>query len=169
METRAVGERGEPANDGPPGTRSVVDLNIPEREDTHNEFKETFSLAVKGGSSQDVKMEAAVAAFTNADGGRLFVGVNDSGKQSGLKRDLMQYGSIDKLELAIRDFVNSKLGGTAQMEFGFSGEDYLVIEVAKRRRRWVYVDGAFYVREGNRSCRMNPQDTAEYQEERRPA
>ena len=168
-EARAAGEHGEPANDGPPGARRVVDLNIPEREDTRNEFKETFSLAVKGGSSQDVKMEAAVAAFTNADGGRLFVGVNDSGKQSGLERDMKKYGSTDKLELAIRDFVNSKLGGTAQMEFGFSGEDYLVIEVAKSRRRWVYVDGAFYVREGNRSRRMNPQETAEYQEERRPA
>ncbi len=172
-EMQAAGERGaEPADVVPPKAGHTVDLKIPKREDMHNEFKETFSFAVKDGSSKIVKMEAvmAVAAFTNAEGGRLFIGVNDDGEPVGLGRDLRQCkDSSDKLELAIRDFVKSKLNGVVHMEFGFSGKDYLVIEVAKRKRNFVYVGNDFYVRDGNSSRWLSPRETAEYQNEYRPA
>lgn len=158
----------EPVGDGPPKAESNVNLKIPEREDVHNEFKETFSVPVNGGKSNEIKMEVveAVAAFTNAEGGRLFIGVNNDGKPAGLQRDLKQYyNSSDKLESAILDFVKSKLNGAVRMEFGFSGEEYLVISVAKRRRRFVYVGKDFCVREGNTSRKLSPRETAEYQEE----
>ena len=149
-----------------------VDLTIPEREGTHNEFKETFTVPVDGGSVDMVRMAVArtVAAFTNTEGGRLFIGVDDCGKVAGLKRDLKKYhGSTDKLELAIRNFVDSKLSRVVRMEFGFSGEDYLVIKVAKRRRLPVFIGGVFYVRDGNRSLPLNAEESAKYQEEHRPA
>ena len=166
------GRGAEPAGDAPPEAEHVVDLKIAEDEDTYNEFKETFSVPAEGGKSKEIKMEVAVtvAAFANTEGGRLFIGVNNDRKPVGLKRDLRQHGdSTDKLQLAIRDFVNSKLNGVVRMEFGFRDKDYLVIEVAKRRRRWVYADNEFYVREGNRSRKLNTQEAAEYQEEHRPA
>lgn len=148
-----------------------TNLFIPEREDQHNEFKETFSVPVYGGKANDVKMEVAVtvAAFANADGGRLFIGVNDDGEPVGLEKDMGRYGnSSDKLERAIRDFVGSRLEGPVRMKFGFGGGGYLVIDVVRRRRGWVYVGGEFYVREGNRSRKMNAREAAGYQEEYRP-
>ena len=166
------GRGAEPAGDAPPEAGHAVDLKIPEREDTRNEFKETFSVPAEGGKSNEIKMEVAiaVAAFANAEGGRLFIGVNDDGKPVGLKRDLRQCGdSIDKLESTIRNFVSSKLKGTVHMEFEFSGEDYLVIEVDKRRGRFVYVGDDFYIREGNTSRKLSPREALEYGNEHQSA
>ena len=163
---------GGPPEVGPPEVGHKVDLNIPEREDTHNEFKETFSVPVKDGKAEDVKMAVVktVAAFANTEGGRLFIGVNDDGKPAGLRKDLKQHkNSNDKLELAIRDFVRSKLKGPVRMEFDFSGEDYLVISIAKRKRRFVYVGNEFYIRDGNSSRKLSPLETVEYRDEYRPA
>lgn len=161
-----------PAGNTSPEAEHAVDLKIPEREDTRNEFKETFSVPAEGGKSNEIKMEAviAVAAFANAEGGRLFIGVNDDGKPVGLKRDLRQCGnSSDKLQLAIRDFVKSRLTGMVRMEFGFNGKKYLVIEVAKRKSRFVYVGDDFYIREGNTSRKLNPREAFEYGNEHRSA
>lgn len=166
-EMQATGESGvEPAGDEPPKIEHVVGLNIPEREDKHNEFKETFSIPTQGGKSNDIRMEVviAVAAFTNTDGGRLFIGVNDDGEPVGL-RDLKHYKNTDKMESAIQDFVHNKLEGIVDIDFEFSGEDYLVIHVTKRKHNWVYINREFYVREGNRSRKMSAQETAEYQKE----
>ena len=144
-----------------------VDLIIPEREDPHNEFKETFSVPVDGNKSNVVKMEVAitVAAFVNAKGGRLFIGVRDDGTVAGLIKDLKQYKNTDKLELAIRDFLNAKLSSLIDIEFGFSGNDYLVIVVPKHKTgNWVYTkDGCFYVRHGNQNLELNAERTSIYQ------
>ena len=145
-----------------------MDLSIPEREDEYNEFKETFSVPVSGGKSNDVKMEVVttVAAFANANGGRLFVGVRDDGKPVGLKKDLnQQNNSTDDLEQAIRNFLRARLDSIVDVEFRFSGEEYLVIVVPKRKTgSWVYTkDEDFYVRHGNQSLRLSPKQTAEYQ------
>ena len=144
---------------------------IPEREDTYNEFKETFSVAVRGGGrSNEIKMEVAigVAAFANAKGGRLFVGVRDDRAVAGLGRDLKQYKNTDSLELAIRNYLKSRFGKMLDIEFGFNDEDYLVISVPKcKAGDWVYVDNEhFYVRDGNQSRKLTPKETAEYQRER---
>ena len=142
-------------------------LTIPVREDTHNEFKETFSVPMRGGKSDTVKMEVAiaVAAFANAEGGRLFVGVSDDGTPSKLKKDLSQYKNTDKLELAIRDFLAAKLSSLVDVEFGFSGDEYMVIVVPKHKTgKWVYTkDGDFFVHRGNQSRKLNSEQTADYQ------
>ena len=149
-------------------TSRDVNLTIPIREDAHNEFKETFSVPMHGGKSDTVKMEVAiaVAAFANAKGGRLFVGVSDDGTPSKLKKDLSQYKNTDKLELAIRNFLDAKLGSLVDVEFGFSGDEYVVIVVPKHKTgKWVYIgDGDFFVRRGNQSRKLNPEQTADYQD-----
>ena len=144
-----------------------MDLSIPEREDEYNEFKETFSVPVSGGKSNDVKMEVVttVAAFANANGGRLFVGVRDDGKPVGLKKDLnQQNNSTDDLEQTIRNFLRARLDSIVDVEFRFK-KDYLVIVVPKRKTgSWVYTnDEDFYVRHGNQSLKLSPKQTAEYQ------
>ena len=146
-------------------------FEIPKREDKRNEFKETFSVPVKDGKSDAVKEEVAitVAAFANTEGGRLFIGVNDKGEPAGLEKDLKKYGDFDKLELAIQNYIHTKLAVQVDMDFNFIGEDYLVISVTKRRRSFVYVGNNFYIRSGNSSRGLSPRETAEYQYEYRSA
>ena len=153
-----------------PSKAEDVDLAIPEREDTHNEFKETFSVPAKDNKSNkanEIKkaVAIAVAAFANTEGGRLFIGVNDGGKSVGLEKDLKVRKSLDGLQLAIRGSVRRHLWTLVDMKFGFSGEQYLVIEVPARKPRWVYVDGDFHVRYGNGSPMLNTQEAVEYQKE----
>lgn len=145
--------------------RGTPHVGIPEREDTHNEFKETFSVPVKGGKAKDVKMEVAitVAAFANAKGGRLFVGVRDDGTVAGLKRDLKQHKNADGLEQAVSNFLDSKLGSLVDVEFGFSGDDYLVVAVPKSKKLVFTTDGDLYVRRGNTSKKLTPAEAADYQ------
>ena len=147
-----------------------VDLTIPECEDGRNEFKATFSVPVKdtkANKSNEIKKEVAiaVAAFANAEGGRLFIGVDDGGKPVGLKKDLKVHENLDGLQSAIRNSVRDHLGVLVDMKFGFNGEQYLVIEIPARKPRWVYVDSDFHVRYGNTSPRLNTQKAAEYVKE----
>ena len=140
-EMRAAGERGaEPAGDASPEAGYAADLKIPEREDMRNEFKETFGIPTKGGKANDVKMEAAiaVAAFANAEGGRLYIGVNNDGEPVGLKKDLKQHKNQDGLESVIRSYLKDVLTSRVDIELTFR-DDWLVVEVRKRREnRWVY-------------------------------
>lgn len=143
------------------------DIPVPKSENECNEFKETFAVPVAGGNANNLKLEVAisVAAFANTEGGRLFVGVRDDGTPTGLKWDLKQYKKPDKLELAIRDYLKSKLGRPmGDVRFRFKGDVYLVIVIPKLKMDdWVYIEGDFYVRDGNRSQKLNSQETAEYQ------
>lgn len=144
-----------------------VDITVPKSEDECNEFKETFAVPVAGGNANDLKLEVAiaVAAFANTEGGRLFVGVRDDGTLAGLKWDLRRYKNLDKLQLAIRDYLKDKSGRPmSDVRFRFKGDDYLVIAIPKLGvDDWVYVEGDFYVRDGNRSQKLNSQETSEYQ------
>ncbi len=146
------------------GQRSV-NIGIPARENMHNEFKETFSVPTHGGRASDVKMEVAiaVAAFTNAEGGRVFIGVRNDGTPAGLEKDLKQHKNTDGLELAIRNFLDSKLKSLVDVGFDFSGDDYLVITVAKGKKLVFTTDGNLYVRRGNLSKKLTPADMADYQ------
>lgn len=160
--------RPKEAGDGPPEAGPMVDLKIPKDEDTHNEFKETFSVPVQGGKADDVKMMVAktVAAFANTEGGRLFIGVRDGGATVGLEKDLKRYKNADGLEQAVRNFLDSKLSSLVDVKFGFSrDDDYLVIVVPKHETgKWTYTkDGDFYVRRGNLSKKLTSAATAEYQ------
>ena len=55
------------------------------------------------------------------------------------------------------------------VEFGFRGDEYVVIVVPKHKTdKWVYTkDGDFFVRRGNQSRKLNPEQTADYQNSHR--
>lgn len=144
-----------------------INLDIPNTEDMHNEFKQTFGVPVDGGKANDIKFAVAkeVAAFWNAKGGRLFIGVHDDGHITGLKKDLKQHKDSDKLESAIRSYLGDTLDKPLTYELRFAENDeYLVIHIPIRKKgEWVYIDGEFFVREGNRAQKYTTQRASEYQ------
>ena len=85
-----------------------------------------------------------------------------------MKRDLKQYGSDDELQLAIRNYLDTKLDSLVDMRLDFSGNDYLVIEVPAQRQ-WVYVDNEFVVRRGNLSKTLKGRDGLNYRNTHRRA
>lgn len=79
------------------------------------EFKSTARVNLHTGKRDD-KMELVVAktlaAFLNAAGGTLLIGIDDSGSPLGLEADLgtMKQPDVDRFELWLRDHLQNKLG-----------------------------------------------------------
>lgn len=82
------------------------------------EFKSTARVNLHTGAKDD-KMEQVVAktlaAFLNADGGTLVIGVDDAGTPLGLDRDLgtMKAPDHDRFQLWLRDLLTTTLGPNA--------------------------------------------------------
>ena len=92
-------------------------------ENSVHEFKETFSLDLKrveNDSNYKIKKEGTIehsslktiAAFLNARGGTLFVGVSDDQKISGIERDVNQFHleSVDNFLLHFKNLVKNQIG-----------------------------------------------------------
>ena len=171
-------------------TVSKFDVTIPKDEDTWNEFKSTFQYDLQEETFRnngnivaadarrndrkklrdDIRKEISitVSAFTNQDGGRLFVGVNDDSTVLGLDRDLKEYqGSKDKFKLAIIDSLKTFLKNTAfiaKLKFEFVNADnkeYFIITVPKSTEP-VYLHFSniqeTYVRVQNSSQKFNTEE-----------
>lgn len=82
------------------------------------EFKSTARVNLHTGAKDD-KMEQVtaktLAAFLNADGGTLIIGVDDAGTPLGLDRDLgtMKAPDHDRFQLWLRDLLTTTLGPNA--------------------------------------------------------
>ena len=114
-------------------------------EDSHLEFKETFKVDVT--TKKELKclrdeVVKEIAAFMNADGGTLIIGVNDSQHIVGLDLDykfinLVRENQVKKTKLTeeIRDYVRQKLQDeTLETKYSVSvirvdGKDLCVIAV----------------------------------------
>lgn len=100
-----------------PQRASVAEL-VAAGESDRVEFKSTARVNVHTGAKDD-KMEQVIAktiaAFLNADGGTLLVGVDDDGVPLGLERDLgtMKAPDHDRFELWLRDLLTTCLGPNA--------------------------------------------------------
>lgn len=84
-------------------------------EDLHTEFKTSVIYPADNGMAIDAPLQTAkiisvIAGFLNADGGNLYIGVNDAGVPSGLKSDLDYFQSKDKMELYLGAAIRSQLG-----------------------------------------------------------
>lgn len=99
---------------GIPDTRSL----IADGESDRVEFKETARWNIREGK-KDARMEhvvaKTVAAFLNADGGTLLIGVTDQGETVGLQRDFstLREPDADRFELWLRDMLQTSLGKNA--------------------------------------------------------
>ncbi|MGF1889894.1 ATP-binding protein [Vibrio campbellii] len=92
-------------------------------ENSVNEFKETFSLdvrrfandrnyKVKKEDSIELSSLKTIAAFLNARGGTLFIGVSDDQKIIGVENEINQFHreSVDKFLLHFKNLVKEQIG-----------------------------------------------------------
>jgi predicted HTH transcriptional regulator len=124
----------------------------------------------------------AIAAFTNAQGGTLLIGVNDDGEILGLERDYSVLGNVDpdKFELHLRNFLNSALGEAfvaTKLKVTFpavNGVEICQVNVSPAQKP-LFVEMTdkngqaaekFYVRSGNSSQEMTHSEMHTYVSER---
>lgn len=98
-----------------PRPSSAIETVLAAGESRRVEFKSTARVNLHTGA-KDERMEQViaktVAAFLNADGGTLVIGVDDTGTPVGLDADLdtMKAPDLDRYELWLRDLLTTTLG-----------------------------------------------------------
>ena len=159
------------------GTRPLSEL-IRMGEGPSLEFKSTLQWDVVQDQQNKALREVSlktVAAFMNSGGGTLLIGVEDSGAIFGLERDLsLLGGSTDKFLQLFNSLVADRIG----VEFSqnvvarldtVDGAEICVVDVSKSPGA-AYVSGSrgseFYVRVGNTTRSLDPEETHAYLEQR---
>ncbi|MGB6244383.1 helix-turn-helix domain-containing protein [Gordonia sp. (in: high G+C Gram-positive bacteria)] len=100
-----------------PAPTSIPDL-LAAGESDQVEFKSTARINLRTGD-KDPRMETVIvktlAAFLNADGGTLLIGVDDDGRPLGLAPDYqtLRTPDADRYELWLRDLLSTTLGQNA--------------------------------------------------------
>lgn len=153
------------------------EARIQKGEGTQIEFKSTLRMNLHTGKS-DPKMEHAVlktlAAFMNAKGGTLFIGVNDEGEPVGLHQD--NFSNEDQLLLHLDNLIKSKLGGGAfaSIKTAFSeldGHRFLAVECEPAQSPVFLKNGQideFYIRAGASSPALPASHMHDYIQTRFP-
>jgi hypothetical protein len=139
---------------------------VAQGENAQLEFKETLEADTRTGEKLPALVLSAlktVAAFLNADGGTLLIGVADSGDIKGLQRDLALFGkanaNYDKLELKLRNLFRDRLDpnplGRVKVSFEHLPEGDVCRVDVKPQADITHVDGKeVYVRVGNRTEKL---------------
>ena len=179
--------------------KEPVNIEIPKKEDITNEFKETFRFDTKefklrnagqneaadGRKKEVKKIEAAikkevsiaVAAFANQQGGRLFIGVDDDGVVTGLKRDLKLYKNWDEYTRAIIDsieeFTKNRAHASSIRLKEEENQEYLVLDVPISIHEPIFIHDnkkeEFYVRDATaKSQKFEATDMMRYCNKRFP-
>jgi len=149
---------------------TVSDI-IDKGESDRLEFKETLEYDTKKGErakylSEEVVYE--IAAFLNATGGCLLIGVSDDGKTKGLERDFVfcKNRNEDGFELKLRDLLKTRLRpnpiGLVQIGFETLDEDIVCKVDIDPSNNIVYVKNAIWVRDGNRKLKLEGRDLVEW-------
>jgi hypothetical protein len=145
------------------------------------EFKSTMRWNWKE-NKLDKKMEEiilkTIAAFSNAEGGKLLIGVTDEGSILGLESDYNTFKEANKdhFELHLRNIVNNAFGkdfGITQLSVKFPVvDDQEICEIdIKAGKQPLYLETSdkggpytkkFYVRSGNSSQELDISETATY-------
>jgi len=161
----------------PVGARPLSEL-VAMGEGLGLEFKSTLQWDVVQGQQNKGLREASlktIAAFMNSEGGTLLIGVEDSGEIFSLDRDLsLVGGSTDKFLQLINSLVAGRIGvefsqyANARLD-SIDGMPICVVGVSKSPAA-AYVSGSrgseFYVRVGNTTQSLDPQETHAYLEQR---
>lgn len=141
-------------------------------EGQRGEFKETFAWDVRAQKQGDyLKHEVfkTVAAFANASGGTLLIGVDDAGRGVGLDADLKlrpkQERSWDKFELYLRQQLRGALtpdvGEWVTVTFPvLNGHHVCRVDVERAPEEIFTGDGKLYVRRGNESRELKGAEIA---------
>ena len=157
----------------PTKDRSIAEL-ISLGEGPNLEFKSTLQWdVVQGTRSQGLRDSSlkTVAAFLNTEGGTLVIGLEDSGEVFGLDRDFsLVGGSMDRFLQLVSSLVADRIGP----EFSrlikthiedLDGNQVCVIDVDKSSEPAFMSDSKgreFYVRIGNTTRALDPEQTLAY-------
>ena len=159
---------------------------IAEGESDELEFKSSLRWDyVESRVNKDLELVIVktVAAFANAKGGTLIIGVKDDGTVLGLERDCMSLNDADrdKFELHLRGILSNNLGtsyvaGKVKVKFQVDGDELEVCQVeilpANQPLFITLKDKGgqpvekFFVRSGNSSQHLSLSETNEYIKDR---
>lgn len=144
------------------------------------EFKQTARWNIhtqKRDPALELVISKTVAGFLNSDGGTLFIGVDDAGNPTGLENDLSlgKAQDHDRYQLFLVDHLQRTLGKTAATLVSISFEPIAAVDVCRvdveASDRPVFLDepkgprtADFYVRIGNSTRRLLPDELLRYQE-----
>jgi hypothetical protein len=139
------------------------------------EFKSTLRTNLQTGQPDD-RMQMGVlktlAAFLNAGGGTLLIGVNDEGEAIGLKADA--FPNEDKMSLHLVNLIRDRIGELflpyVHPEFEeLEGKTILSVRCEKGPRPAFVKDGnaqKFFVRAANATAELNGQAMIDYSKQR---
>lgn len=162
-------------------TEASLDDLIADGETDDLEFKSSIRWDYQQQTSNKKLTEViakSVAAFANAQGGTLLIGVKDDGEILGLERDYTALGGADrdKFERHLRDVLSSLLGEAfvaSRLKVIFptvDGIEICRVDVSSAHKP-IFIEVAdkngqatekFYVRNGNSSREMSPSETHSY-------
>jgi hypothetical protein len=146
---------------------------IEEGEDQKTEFKETFLYDIyqdRPNKELSYKIAKEIAAFANADGGNLFIGVKDNPIEVvGLDKDLkLMKKGLDSFEVRLNNILSEKLGKDfislyVRVEFEeVDNKDICIIIVEPSPDPVYYDDEEFYVRSGTSCKNFNTKEANKY-------
>ncbi len=136
------------------------------------EFKETLQYNIQTKQPDSKVFNSSlktIAAFLNADGGTLLIGVSDSGEIRGIERDRMAMGRTnnDKFELRIR---NAMSGQNSRFTPGAMGKVNILFEELDEGTicrvdvkpllpsETQHFDNEVYIRDGNQTIKLTGSD-----------
>jgi hypothetical protein len=158
-----------------PRDQSSISELIRRGEGAMIEFKSSLRVNLQT-QKKDPEIEKAVlktlAAFLNARGGTLLVGVDDSGKPLGVQAD--GFSSEDRMQLFLGELIKTRLGAPAAIYIhprfeSFDGARLMVVECAPAQAPVYVKDGAnerFYIRNGASTLDLSGPESIKYWNER---
>ena len=127
-------------------------------ENQTREFKTTTVYPAGNSMRADVKAQTlelmkVICGFLNAEGGTLYLGVNNEGVASGLDNDIEFFGGKDKLDLHIRNNIVQKFGNDANSRIRIrtseNNNKYVYALDIQPSHKPVELDGICYQRQGS--------------------
>lgn len=114
-----------------------------------------------------------IAAFLNTDGGVLIIGVEDQGAIYGLEQDLKLLGnSLDRFEQKLNSLISDAIGAEyarlIKLRFEVADAKHVCVVNVDKAPESVFVksdkgnERAFYIRVGNTTRSLNPEETMRY-------
>lgn len=122
------------------------------------EFKRALSENETHVGSVEDELLKSIAAFSNTDGGVIFVGIDNAGKIRGLELD---YNKRDRFEQKIRQLVRNRIRPAPPIQFTFEefrGLIVVKIVVARGESLVHLLNGVIYIRSGSSDVQAQPED-----------
>ena len=156
--------------------KESIDDILGEGEGQTIEYKETFKWDVKNqnkNKSLKEDVSKAVCAFLNAQGGKVFIGVNDNREVKGIEPDLRLYGNPNRerckdllsqeLKKTLKDHIDAITINLTDNSYRIiKGHEILEINVAPSSRPVFIFNEDFIVRNGNASIKLEGKSFHDY-------